>query len=460
MAGQDFSSGQQPKAWSYSVGADWRFGVNGVSVDESGKAWLTSFDTINDDGPGGAGILEAREGTYSRQAAENVRAALCDPSNQAGRGLDVRPTDNPQVLFSATCVQDGMPRVVRGNIAKLPKNLFDEFGKNVGVVKQDVKNSGMKKLWVNATVIDIGPKNGYYIVKVRFVNSGRCAFSFKRPDLWSGDLNDETLSIGAINLDSKEKGGWKFNLARQPLENAADFKGDVVTLEAGAHQDFIFKVVPRDQYKAGTYEFALSAWMYIDWKDGDEKQRSHVDFFSGNANRSKIKMDHDYPSTPQEREQWEATHRAIMSSQPVKPGETFAEDGLYRAAGMSFSANLRSLQLKAFKAGDVAATEKVTLPTSDGYSLNGPVQWLWEATAPTPVKQWSFDKIPDTVQFCPPGSECPRSGRWVARIAGGTDWLRPEYRHDLASLVTLRRGQPMPAIRDAGDRADWEWVGA
>jgi hypothetical protein len=81
-------------------------------------------------------------------------------------------------------------------------------------------------------------------------------------------------------------------------------------------------------------------------------------------------------------------------------------------------------------------------------------------TAPTPVKQWSFDEIPDTVQFCPPGSECPRSGRWVARIAGGTDWLRPEYRHDLASLVTLRRGQPMPAIRDAGDRADWEWVGA
>jgi hypothetical protein len=103
---------------------------------------------------------------------------------------------------------------------------------------------------------------------------------------------------------------------------------------------------------------------------------------------------------------------------------------------------------------------KMLMEGDSGININGPVQWEWEATAPTPVKQWSFDMISDTVQFCKPGSECPRSGRWVARIAAGPDSLRPEYRHDLSSLVTLRRGQLMPSLRDGGERADWEWVGA
>jgi len=118
--------------------------------------------------------------------------------------------------------------------------------------------------------------------------------------------------------------------------------------------------------------------------------------------------------------------------------------------------------VKPIKAGDVATTENVKMPmeNGNGININGPVQWEWEATAPTPVKQYSFDMIDDTRQFCAPGSTCPRSGRWVARINTRSNSLSPEYRHDLSSLVTLRRGQPMPSIRDAGERADWEWLGA
>ncbi|AXF23238.1 hypothetical protein CUJ89_22595 [Burkholderia pyrrocinia] len=231
----------------------------------------------------------------------------------------------------------------------------------------------------------------------------------------------------------------------------------MITLEGGAHQDFIFKALPRDQYKAGTYAFALSAWLYINWKDGDEQQRSHADFFSGKDNRSTIKMDHDYPSTPQEREQWEATHRASMSSQPVKPGETFAEDGLYRAVRTN-SSNHRSLQLVPFKARAVATTDsvKMLMERGNGMSLDGPVQWLWEGSAPTPVKQYSFDTIEETRQFCEPGSACPRSGRWLPRIREG--WDRG-YRYDLAGIVTVRHGQTMPTVKETGDKADWEWVG-
>jgi hypothetical protein len=151
-----------------------------------------------------------------------------------------------------------------------------------------------------------------------------------------------------------------------------------------------------------------------------------------------------------------------MSWRPVKPGGTFAEDGLYRAVTLISGVRYRSLQVTPFKAGDVATTENVKMPMDggNGVNINGPVQWEWEATAPTPVEQWSFDMIDDTRQFCEAGSTCPRSGRWVARRYAGPDSLRPEYRHDASSLVTLRRGQPMPSIRDAGERADWEWVGA
>ncbi len=174
--------------------------------------------------------------------------------------------------------------------------------------------------------------------------------------------------------------------------------------------------------------------------------------------KSQITVDHDYPSTPQEREQWEATHRATMSSNPVSPGERFAEDGLYRAVRTIGNGAYRSLQLKPFKAGDVATTDSVTMlmATADGMEFDGPVQWLWEGSAPTPITQYSFDIVEETRQFCKPGAACPRSGRWLPRVR--ESWNSTRY--DLAGIVTLRRGQTMPAMKTAGDDADWEWIGA
>jgi hypothetical protein len=209
----------------------------------------------------------------------------------------------------------------------------------------------------------------------------------------------------------------------------------------------------------GTYAFSLNAWLYIDWKDGDEKQHSHVDFFSGKATRTTIKMDHDYPSTPQERERWEKTHRENMSLWPVKPGETFAEDGLYRAVRLADNGAYRSLQLVPFKAGDIATTDnvKMLMASASGTELNGPVQWLWEGSAPTPVKQWSFDLIEGTEHVCKAGAVCPRSGRWLARVHSGSFSASGSYHYDLAGIVTVRHGQSMPARTDG---ADWEWLGA
>jgi hypothetical protein len=252
---------------------------------------------------------------------------------------------------------------------------------------------------------------------------------------------------------------WGFNLAGAKQINKDEFHDGSVFLKPGESRVFKFEAIPDNKIAKGEYDFSGVAFMRIEYEGYGWGLSQQVDF---RPIRTRITIDRNYPSTAQEREQWEATHRATMSSRPVKPGETFAEDGLYRAVTLIHGGRYRSLQVKPFKAGDVATTENVKMPMDggNGVNINGPVQWVWEATAPTPVKQWSFDMIENTVQFCAAGSTCPRSGRWVARIPTGLDYLRPEYRHDLSSLVTLRRGQPMPSIRDAGERADWEWGGA
>jgi hypothetical protein len=138
----------------------------------------------------------------------------------------------------------------------------------------------------------------------------------------------------------------------------------------------------------------------------------------------------------------------------VKPGQPFPEDGLYRAVQMSGGDAIRSLQLKPFKAGDMATTDNVKMFTesASGAVLNGRVQWLWEASAPTPVKQWSQDMIEGTEHTRKAGEVCPRSGRWLAHTYTD-DWKNV---YDLAGIVTLKRGERMLA----GDgRTRWEWLG-
>ncbi|AOJ36535.1 hypothetical protein CFB50_00680 [Burkholderia sp. AU33423] len=154
-------------------------------------------------------------------------------------------------------------------------------------------------------------------------------------------------------------------------------------------------------------------------------------------------------------------HRANMSYHAVKPGETFAEDGLYRAVRLNSGGSYRSLQVMPFKAGDIATTDSMTMPmeSGDGVHLDGPVQWVWEGSAPTPTKPFSSAYVEGTEQFSLPGAPCPRGGRWVARVRANADYSTPEYRYDLSRIVTMRRGQPMPSIPSDAGNAEWEWVG-
>ncbi|MCP3715072.1 hypothetical protein [Paraburkholderia sp. CNPSo 3281] len=119
-------------------------------------------------------------------------------------------------------------------------------------------------------------------------------------------------------------------LAGQTLVDTALFHDGDVNL--APHSVVVLKVKTNqvDKFSAGTYDLYAGAFMRME-AIGIRSSPLYVDFHSDYKNPTRITFDRDYPSTPQEREQWEAMHKAEMSWQPVKPGQTFSEDGLYRA---------------------------------------------------------------------------------------------------------------------------------
>lgn len=432
-----------------------------MTFDGEGKFYFAKGDTINDETQTGVGVFVLNLQNRDVEELKAVAQTLCDSNIQTG-GPE---THDPAATFSVVCMDEGKVVSRSGSLRLIPESFRHKVFDAPLRLSERARTEGRKLIKLDFTTESVEYKDGRYIVSVRFINSGDRWIRFKTPDQWKGTTVGGRLGVGAVSRIigggkiEKAEGTWAFGLDGQTLSNRDVFPDGIVTLRPGSSETLKFQTKPDYQATKGDFEFSGVAFMRIEYEGYGWGLSSQVDF---KPIKAQITIDRDYPSTPEERQQWEAAHRSGMSYQPVKPGETFAENGLYRAVTLIHGGRYRSLQVKPFKAGDVATTEnvKMLMDGGTGVNINGPVQWEWEATAPTPVKQWSSDMIADTVQFCAPGLVCPRSGRWVARIPAGSDWLHPEYRHDLSSLVTLRRGQPMPSIRDAGERADWEWVGA
>ncbi|MBB3257602.1 hypothetical protein F4827_002467 [Paraburkholderia bannensis] len=399
----------------------------------------------------GVGIFELKLLNKNLESAKQLASLLCSPKD---------PDSNVivPILYGAKCngeMKNGyisdLSRDVQSKISTLVDSLT-----NVGV--QD----GKKVVKLDLSLVSIDREKEGFLVSFRFSNSGDHPITFKTPDRWEIRMGRymDILGVNGYRVGSpgNEEDQFGLALAGQTLVDPKQFPDGDITLAPHSATLLKMKTTSIGNFRAGAYDLNIGAFMNIK-VIGIESSLLRVDFHSDYKNPTRITFDRDYPSTPEERARWEAMHKAEMSWQPVKPGDTFAEDGLYRAVSMNSSLN-RSLQLTPFKAGDVATTDKVSLLLDDGLSFNVPVRWEWEATAPTPVKQWSPDMIADTVQFCEPDAECPRSGRWVKRIRSRDGYGQKPARYDLASLVTLRRGELMPPARDNMNWVDWEWVGA
>ncbi|CAB4046720.1 hypothetical protein [Paraburkholderia phenoliruptrix] len=423
-----------------SEGSINRYGDNSISVSD-GMLTVEIGDSILKKNINGAGVFEMKLLNRDLEDAKKLADLLCSPEDSAG---EVPTTD----LYTAKC--DG--KVRSSYVKNFSRPLVNQMAQLVESLRDSGIRDGRKLVKLDVSLDSIDRVKGGFLVAVRFYNGGEYPIKFSTPDKWDGGPGRDMLGVSTVR-----KPQFAFGLAGETLENSDEFTNGEVSLAPRSSAVLKMKTSSVDKFTAGTYDFNIGVFMNIGVV-GLATNLSRVDFHSNIKEPTSITFDRDYPSTPEEREQWEARHRDAMSSYPVKPGQTFAEDGLYRAARVN-TISRRSLQLVPFKAGAVATADnvKMLIEGGGGLSFDDPVQWLWEGSAPTPVKQYSFDMIEETRQFCEPGVPCPRSGRWVPRIR--QSWDKPA-RYDLAGIVTLRRGQPMPLINDANGRADWEWVGA
>lgn len=419
-----------------------RYGDNSVSV--LGDVMRVQIgDSVNNWNINGVGIYEVKLRGESLENARKLSELLCQP----------KKTEEDRVVpivYAATCGGKNQ----HGYISDFNLDVASKIGDLVNSLTNAGILDGRKLVKLDLSLVSIDRAGDGFLVSVRFSNGGDYPIKFKTPNKWDAGMGRDSLGVS----DTKNGMGAKFglDLVGQSLVGPERFPDDEIHL--APHSDVVVKMKTNniDKFSAGTYDLYAGTFMSIK-VIGIESSLLYVDFHSDYKTPTRITFDRDYPSTVQEREHWEANHREEMAWQPVKPGQTFMEDGLYRAVRMDSGAH-RSLQLVPFKAGDAATAERVKMlmEGGGGISLEGPVQWLWEGSAPTPVKQYSFDTIEETRQFSPPGVPCPRSGRWLPRVREG--WNSTRY--DPAGIVTLRHGQPMPAVKGGGDNADWEWIGA
>ncbi|WP_250500185.1 hypothetical protein [Caballeronia sp. GAWG1-5s-s] len=449
------SGGMNRGAFSLSWSGGLEYGSREINFDGEETLYFANGDTINDETQTGVGVFALSLQRSDVQALKNVAQALCDPDVQTG-GPE---TYDPAATFSVVCLNDGKAVRRSGSLRLIPERFRHQVFDVPLRLSEQARTDGRKLIKLDFSALSVERKDGRYLVSVRFINSGTRWIRFSTPDQWEGTITGGRLGVGAVSRNGvngasdKVQKSWAFGLSGRRLINREDFPQGIVTLNPGDIKILKFESTPDYSAVKGDYEFSGIAFMRIEYDGYGWGLSSQVDF---KPIRRPVTVDEDYPSTAREREQWEATHRAAMSHQPVKPGQTFAEHGLYRAVRLADNGAYRSLQLVPFKAGDIATTEnvKMLMASASGAELNGPVQWLWEGSAPTPVKQWSSETIEDTKQFCKSSEVCPRSGRWLARVRAGSS--SNAYRYDLAGIVTMRQGQRMPARNDG---AEWEWLG-
>lgn len=461
IARQDRSAeSDAPMSFSIYFGGGMFYGTNSMGVSEDGVFHADLGDSSRMDYVNGVGTFELNLNQQDRRRAQAINAMLCRPDAQSRAGA--QPLMDRPAMFSATCIENGKLVEKLGHVDLVPKHILEQAIGDAWRLFRSACIDGKRLVKLDIYVVDVKREKDNFLVTVRFSNRGAEKIRFKRPDKWSGQQNFETLTVGAPR-NSESEHGWLFRLAGLPLTNSEKYPDDEIVLDPGASADFSFLAEPEIIGNTGAYIFGASVTMDAYVIGNHASALGHVVFDSDSRTDTRITIDRDYPSTPQEREQWEAKHRADMSFHPVNPGETFVEDGLYRAVRLITVGDYRSLQLKPFKAGDVATTEglRMFMQSEYGGMLNGEVQWVWEGSAPTPVKPFSPDIITETQHTCEAGAVCPRAGRWLARVRTGRGWSEEDYHYDLAGIVTRRRGERMPKIASAGpsDYGLWEWLG-
>jgi hypothetical protein len=316
------------------------FGLSSMNVMPDGAndvgVWLTGIvhvglsNTLSEEMAGklsGTGVVEARLSPDDLAQAKSIHSKLCEAARDKP-SKDLEPM-RPPMVYWVTCVENNRPKPYQGQLHELPRDLAFQFGEYQHKILKHYADQGHFIVKLDVVVADLHREHGKLLVSVRFVNGGQYPIQMSTPDKWSRQW--DRLGVGAIKIGDD---GWGFELVGVPLVNQAEFPDESLIIPAHGSVSFSFLVVPDKRIKRGTYRIGALAIADIGG-EGVAGTMGRVGFTSDNSKAAIVTFDRDYPSTPEELENYEAQKRETMSSKPEFHGSEFGEDDCYGAISVS-----------------------------------------------------------------------------------------------------------------------------
>jgi hypothetical protein len=279
-----------------------------------GKVWLYRGDTSQDSSVAGFDLLEAPLRGDALDAAQEVTAILCNKATW-------QKNEYYGSYFQVYCPTTG--EKITSNLDVLPRDAAARYMELKRSLKTYCSQNGvaLQKLTISALSIEKST-DGKFIVRLRLFNGSR--------DRITVDAPRPSGRYGYVSVGIPGKDVWLISNAPSGKELSR------VTIDPGRSFDFSFSGVPYNKIAAGTYD--VSAWITAHVHFDDPKTTyDDVSFHSDFKSPLRVTFDRDYPSTQEEREQWEAAHHFGTSFHPAKPDET----ALYRAVRTHARRNLQ-----------------------------------------------------------------------------------------------------------------------
>jgi hypothetical protein len=403
------------------------YGSNSLGIWLSGSIRLGLSDTIDLDYFNGVGIVDGKLSRDDLHEAQEIHRQLCAAAQQ-GPVHEV-PINEPATTYDVDCAVGGKTVNLEGKTYELPNSLFLTVENFYRKMRSKYAQEGYPIVKLDARVERLERKNNQLLVAVKFINSARFPVEIPRPDRWDARTGDR-LDIVGTNTSTKVR--WTVGLVDLALVSKFDTSKDAVIVPSGGSVVFEYLASPDRKLTAGAYNFNLTIFTSV-YAENIAPSLANVDFHSDYENPTKITLDRDYPSTPEEWKDYESRKAKTVS--PVPPGASITESGYYRAAsGFGTSALLKSL-----KADEQAPDAPADIQFA---------KWHWVADLARAVT-------------CAPGEACPRDGRWLlssrGRYYGNPDQTYPQHeRHMRAGEVS-----PLVSVAHVNDRdLYWTWQGA
>ncbi|WP_233171588.1 hypothetical protein, partial [Dyella sp. ASV21] len=356
--------------------------------------------------------------------------------------------------FSLHCTRNGQTLDKSGSFWLMPRPLFNELGDLFVPLERWVHTHGRKLVKLDVAVVNVQPQPHNFLVTVRFINTGERTIRFRDPSLWSGEIFDETLGVGAsypgdegLAVEPFLSRGIGFQLAgaaRMPLGTLINQGIELGPAEA---RDFVYLTAPTGRTYPGTFQFGVLTHMHITVDNSPWARGAHVDFASDDHGDPKVNIARGYPSTPQELEEYETAQRKLMLKWPVQIGGKAKLEGYYRPYDTRARSDVQGRFVVRLERGQVAPDPAGQLDVSGRPLGPGSYKWLWQA---------DIDSVVEASSRMP----CPKSGRWLAKLPEGS--ARVGYSPNADTIVTCQRGELLPAVGYANPheeaRVRWVWL--